>query len=122
MYAELSFGRLYPQLFMKKNTSGCSVAFDGLGGFATGWVPKIHWLGGGPSQDEWLVSGDPDDPPIEKSHGKYTPKKDDNGIWNIIFVEVWFRSFSFPKRVICRFQPLIFQGVGHLEGVPQADP
>ena len=37
---------------------------------------------------------------------KATPLKI-NG-WNII-MEVWFRSFSFPLWVICRFQPLIFQ-------------
>ena len=32
--------------------------------------------------------------------------------WNIVLVEVWFRSFSFLFMGDgCRFQPLIFQGV-----------
>ena len=32
--------------------------------------------------------------------------------WNIVLMEVWFRSFSFLFMGDgCRFQPLIFQGV-----------
>ena len=31
-----------------------------------------------------------------------------------IIMEVWFRSFSFLNWLICRFQPLIFQGVNHV--------
>ena len=55
-----------PAFHEKKQISGCSVAFDGLGGFATGWVPKIHCLEEPGSQDEWLVS-DPDHPLSENS-------------------------------------------------------
>ena len=161
MYAELSFWKTISPAFHEKKTNLrllCSLR-------RAWWLrnrlgPKNPLPRGGTSQDDWLVSGDPDHPAIWMfpkmvgfppkssiligfsiinhpfwgkhpyfwkhpfmSHGTYTPKKDDKRLLEHNFSGgLEDDHFPFFLWVIYRFQPLIFQGVGHLEGVPQADP
>ena len=60
--------------------------------------------------------------PNSPGHGPVTRRStplEING-WNIIPMEVWFRSCSWPKMgFFCRFQLLIFQGV-HIQRNPMS--